>query len=95
MKAKLSRSQLENLLVRLYAEQDLTQEHLPYTKQFEVIYDQVSDRVATPIDRCGVNEMLLALRKAGRLNNKETGKVTARKDKPANGGLLKILENKS
>ena len=62
MSKKLSLGQVENLLVKLYREQDLTVDHLPYTDQFNALFELVHDRAESILDEHQVWEMLIYLR---------------------------------
>ena len=92
MKKTLSLSQVENLLAKLYRDQDLTVDHLPYTDQFNAVFELVHDRVETPLSEHQVWEMLIYLRKAGRLDNKDKPRSAGEIVRPANGGLLGLLK---
>ena len=88
MSKKLSLGQVENLLVKLYQEQDLTVDHLPYTDQFNALFELVHDRAESILDEHQVWEMLIYLRKSGRLENKAKQRPTT----PTAGGLLGMLK---
>lgn len=88
----LSLSQVETLLAKLYREQDLTVDHLPYTDQFNAMFELVHDQAEAPLDEHQVWEMLIYLRKAGRLDNKDKPRSSGEKARPTHGGLLGLLK---
>ena len=90
---KLSLVQVKNLLVKLYGEQSLTVDHLPYTDEFEHMHKVVLERSETPLNYHAVWELLIFLRKAGRLELKDKpSKPTA---KPLQKGLFEELRGKA
>lgn len=95
MKKQLSLEQTKNLLVELYKQQSLTVDHLPYTDEFECIYNLISLRSRDNLrhlNRHAVWELLIFLRKAGRLELKDKpSKPTA---KPLQKGLFEELRGK-
>lgn len=92
MSKHLSICQAEELLVKLYREQERTVDHLPYTDEFEAMFRQLCNRAAAALSEHQVWEMLIYLRKAGRLDNKEKLREAGRKVPLAGGGLLGMLK---